>query len=241
MYLSIVIPAFNEARKIHRDLQAASHFLEAQRYSSEVLVVDDGSRDDTRAIVKRNLPKMKSAKVAYRLLDYGENHGKGYAVRYGIERAKGDSIAFVDSGLCVPFSYLEKGLELIENGADFAIASRRVPGTRILEAQPLYRQLGSKAFWLVMRTCMGVPFNDTQCGFKVYRREAAKQIFSRVHTDGFMFDVEALMVATRLGLKGAEFAVEWSNDRDTRYRPVGGTVRNFTELVRIRVRTFQGV
>ena len=237
MYLSLVIPAYNEAAKIERDLEAARQFLESQSYSSEILVVDDGSRDDTRTVADNYGEKNGSEKVRFRILSYSQNRGKGYAVRFGVANAQGQRIAFVDAGLCVPLSYLNRGLEQIEAGNDVAIASRRMAGTKIVTAQPLYRRLGSKVFWLVVQTFMGVRVSDTQCGFKVYSARAAKEIFSRVTTDGFMFDIEALRIATRLGFKQSEFAVEWSNDSDSRYHPFWGTIRNFKELVKIRLRT----
>lgn len=236
MQLTIVIPAYNESRKISRDLDAAVDYLRENQFTSEILVVDDGSKDNTREVVTEYGNRFEDPNIQIRSLSYGGNRGKGYAVRFGMNEAKGDVVAFVDSGLCVPFKFLTAGIEKIRGGADYAIASRRLPGTRIVQQQPLYRRLGSKAFWVVVRTLMGVTASDTQCGFKLYSQSAAKAIFSRVTTDGFMFDIEALMIANRLGLKGAEFAVEWSNDSDTRYRPVGGTVKNLQELINIRVR-----
>jgi len=236
MRLSIVIPAFNEEAKIARDIEAAYEFLSAQPFQSEVLIVNDGSRDKTVQVAEGHFPK--SDKVQFRVLDYGQNRGKGYAVRYGMKEAKGEICAFVDAGLCVPYKYLLSGICEIENGADYAIASRRIAGTKINRTQPMYRKVGSKVFWYVVQWGMGVDVSDTQCGFKLYSAKAAKMIFSRVKTDGFMFDIEALIVAKKLGLKAAEFPIEWSNDGDTRYHPVWGTIRNFKELSRIRIRSF---
>ncbi len=236
MHLSVVIPAYNEAKKIARDIEAVSTYLEAQPYDSEVLFVDDGSQDGTRESIESCFKGLSASRVRFRLLSYGENRGKGYAVRYGIVRAKGKYVGFADSGLCVPFSYIAKALEKLDEGFDFAIASRRVSGTKIARQQPLYRRAGSKVFLHLMRAVMGIRVSDTQCGFKFYTAKAANEIFSQVKTDGFMFDVEALMIAGRLGFKGAEFGVEWSNDSDTRYNPIVGTARNMSEILKIRLR-----
>lgn len=240
MHLSVVIPAFNEAKKISRDLNAAQKFLATQEYDSEVLIVDDGSRDGTAKVVETLIESLSSPKVQFKLLRYEQNRGKGYAVRYGVERAAGDFVAFMDAGTCVPLRYLNVGLGKLMSGADVAIASRKVKDSKIIREQPLYRQAGSKVFWYVVQLGMGVHVSDTQCGFKLYRKEAAKEIFSRVQTDGFMFDIEALIIATKLGLKIEEFGVEWANDSDTRYHPVWGTIRNSKELFRIRMRSLHG-
>lgn len=238
MKLSLIIPAFNEAQKIHLDLDASHKFLMAQNFKSEVLIVNDGSKDDTENIAREWSQKLSNEKVSYKILSYGANRGKGFAIRYGVDHAQGELIAFADSGLCVPFSFLSKGIEEIEQGADYALASRRLKETKIKRQQPLHRKLGSKAFWFVVKGFMGVQVSDTQCGFKIYSQKAAKAIFQRVQTDGFMFDIEALLIAKKLKLKHAEFPVEWSNDSDTRYHPIWGTIKNFKELTAIRLRSF---
>lgn len=238
MNLSIIIPAYNEAGKIERDLLAAETFLQKRPGSAEVLVVDDGSKDETAVVVQKFADKHSTSTLTFRLLNYGHNRGKGFAIKYGMLRAQGDFAAFVDSGLCVPFEYLERGIEKLQMGFDYAVASRRLPGTKIVQAQPLYRRIGSKIFWIGMKIAMGIEVTDTQCGFKVYRRDVAREIFSAVTTDGFMFDIEALLLAKEMQFKGAEFAVQWSNDGDTRYNPFWGTLRNMRELSRIRLKSF---
>lgn len=237
MELSIIIPAYNESAKILRDLEEAKAYLVAQGYEAEVLIVDDGSRDDTAAIVKAALPSLSTPKVKFDLLSYGENRGKGYAVRYGILRARGKKVLFMDAGLCVPLTCIPSGMKTLDDGADVAIGSRRVAGAKIDRAQPVYRQVGSKVFGKVVRGAMGIKVSDTQCGFKLYTADAAKEIFSKVTTEGFMFDIEALLIADKLKMDVREFGVEWSNDTATSYHPLWGTLRNFKELARIRVKT----
>ncbi|MSP19501.1 MAG: glycosyltransferase [Bdellovibrionales bacterium] len=238
MRVSLIIPAFNEAKKIGFDLDAASRYLESRSFDSEVLVINDGSQDDTQRVAEEISKKLSTDKVKFKVLNYGCNRGKGYAIRFGVKQAKGDLIAFADSGLCVPFSFLNQAISQIENGADFAVASRRLKETKIRREQPLYRKVGSKVFWFVVKGLMGVQVSDTQCGFKIYSKKAAQAIFERMKTDGFMFDIEALLIAKKLKLRHAEFAVEWSNDSDTRYHPVWGTLKNFRELSAIRFRSF---
>lgn len=239
MFLSLVVPAFNEAEKIAKDIEKAAEFLASQSYDSELIIVDDGSHDATFARAEVAAGLSTRPNVTIRVVKYGANRGKGYAIRYGMTQALGEVVGFMDSGMCVPLKYIDSALQKINGGADFAIASRRLPGTKIVKPQPLYRQVGSKAFWHVMRVVMGVRATDTQCGFKFYKRDVAQKIFSALVTDGFMFDIEALLVAKKMRLKGAEFPVEWSNDSDTRYRPIVGTIKNFKELARIRYRVLQ--
>ena len=143
---------------------------------------------------------------------------------------------FADAGLCVPYEIATLGLSMLElDMCDVAHGSRRMRGS-VLRAQPLYRRMGSLAYKMVVHTGMGVPrwISDTQCGFKIYRREAARELYADLLTDGFMFDVEIILRALRRNYRILEFPVLWSNDADTRYDPVKGTIRNLKELARIR-------
>lgn len=233
MHLSVILPAFNEAKKIEKDLRDWLTFLGAQRYEAELIVVNDGSRDDTADRV-RAIAKSESS---VRVYGYTKNRGKGYAIRYGIARAQGLFMAFADVGRCVPPTCLAEGLALLEDGWDFAIGSRRAPGAHVAASPAWYRRVGSVLFRRLMQAWLEVRVSDSQCGFKVYRAAAAQSIFAHVATDGYMFDVEALLVAQALGLRGTEFPVEWRADKDSRYRPVTGTLSNFKDLVAIKLRT----
>lgn len=235
MHLTIVIPAYNEAKKIGRDLVAATSYLESKP-PSEILVVDDGSQDSTPSAVEEFIRGYGPSNHTVRVLRYGSNRGKGYAVRFGISQSTGKFVAFVDAGLCAPFSFLDSGIAKLNEGFDFAIASRRLSGARITNLQPHYRRIGSIVFWRLMRSTMGIDVTDTQCGFKIYRGFAARKIYGNLKTDGFMFDIEALRVARRLGYRGTEFPIKWSSDQDSRFRLVSGTWRNFLELTSIRTR-----
>lgn len=228
---SLVIPAFNEEKKIKSDLLAAREFLAAQSFTSEILVIDDGSVDQTTIAASDTWQKFPPCKnVTFRVLRYEDNRGKGYAVKYGVQKSNGETVAFADAGLCVPYKFLQQGMQLLDNGADIAIGSRRHGSAQIVRSQPMYRRLGSKLFWYIVRLLFGVRVSDTQCGFKLYRRAVAHKIFSGLQTSGFMFDIEALAIASQLGLRVEEFPVEWSNDSDSRFHPVWGSFRNFKDL-----------
>jgi len=230
--LSIIIPAYKEANKIKQDIQAAAKFLEAQRIAGEILLVDDGSPDNTVETAKaleKDFPALK-------VLSYSPNRGKGYALRYGISHSKGRNVMFADAGLCVPYDIAAIGLTMLDlRMCDMAIGSRRMRGS-IRREQPLYRRIGSKVYSLVIHTLMGVPLyiSDTQCGFKIYQGNVARCLYASAFTDGFMFDIEIILRALADGYQILEFPVLWSNDADTRFNPLRGTWRLFLELVAIR-------
>ena len=232
--LSIIIPAYKEANKIKQDIQAAAKFLEAQRIAGEILLVDDGSPDNTVETAKaleKDFPALK-------VLSYSPNRGKGYALRYGISHSKGRNVMFADAGLCVPYDIAAIGLTMLDlRMCDMAIGSRRMRGS-IRREQPLYRRIGSKVYSLVIHTLMGVPLyiSDTQCGFKIYQGNVARCLYASAFTDGFMFDIEIILRALADGYQILEFPVLWSNDADTRFNPLRGTWRLFLELVAIRWR-----
>jgi dolichyl-phosphate beta-glucosyltransferase len=236
--LSIVIPAYRESKKIPEDIRAAHTFLRAQKLRGEVIVVDDGSADDTAATARSFVSEFPSLRV----LAYEPNRGKGHALRFGILRAEGRNVMFADAGLCVPYEIAHIGLTMLDlHMCDIAHGSRRMRGS-VKRAQPLYRRMGSQVFGVAVHALMGIPLyiSDTQCGFKIYRREAARQLYGEMFTDGFMFDTEIILRALKAGYRILEFPVLWSNDSDTRYDPVRGTLRNIAELAKIRVGLARG-
>jgi dolichyl-phosphate beta-glucosyltransferase len=214
--LSIVIPAFEESSKIARDVEAAARFLTADYLRGEIIVVDDGSTDDTaQAAEKASVP----AGVQRRVIRYEPHRGKGYAVRTGIGQTVGAYAMFADCGLCIPYGNVTAGLRMIKSGTcDIAHGSRRHVESDILREQPWHRRLASWTFKAVARTIMGVPpeLTDTQCGFKVYRGDVARELYGQCITDGFMFDIEVILRAARKGYRIAEFPVQWACDPDSR-------------------------
>lgn len=233
IFLSVVIPAYNESRKIAADLDQAESYLRAQSYAYEIIVVDDGSTDGTADVVQ----EISTRNSRIRVIRQPHNRGKGAAVRAGMQAARGEFALFADAGTCVPYTNVGRGLDILKNGADMAYGSRAVLQAHIRRRQPLYRRLGSRAFHHIVFHCLGLTdISDTQCGFKLFKRRAYLDIFNNLVTDGFMFDSETFLYAIWRGYSVREFPVEWSNDPDTRFKPFGGSIRNFRELMAIKRR-----
>lgn len=203
MQLSIVIPAYNEAKRLPRTLEAAWAYVQAHGLEAEILVVDDGSKDET-ATVAAGFPGVT-------VLSYGGNRGKGHAVRFGVLRAAGERVLFMDADLATPIEELTKLEVALGSGADYAIGSRPLRESELTVRQPLLRELCGRAFNKIVQLAATPGIEDTQCGFKFLTREAAQAIFSRCQLDGFSFDVEAIFLARRLGLKVAEIPVRWAH------------------------------
>ncbi|GIW10290.1 MAG: glycosyl transferase [Dehalococcoidia bacterium] len=227
--LSIVIPAYNEERRLGPTLRALAAALAERPERSEILVVDDGSRDRTAALVR-------SLRVpGLRLISYRPNRGKGYAVRTGMLSASGAIVGFMDADLSTDLAALDLALRELRAGWDIVIGSRAMAGAQIVVRQPRYRELATRVFNLLQHALAGVRgYADTQCGFKLMTAAAAQAVFSRAQIDGFMFDVELLFLAQRLGLRVREIPVQWRNDPASRLRIVRDTLRMFRDLVRIR-------
>ncbi len=232
--LSIVIPAYNEEQRLPATLDRIAAYAERSAVSiEEILVVDDGSRDGTTALVEAR------AGIT-RLVRNPGNRGKGYAVRNGMLAAKGEWILSTDADLSAPIEELEKLIAAAQReNAVVAIGSRALDRGLVKVHQPLMRELSGRAFNLAMRTVTGLRFKDTQCGFKLFRKDAARNIFSRQIEEGFSFDVEDLMIARALGLRSIEVPVEWSNVEGTKVSLAQG-IKSFADLLRIRSRSARG-
>lgn len=234
MDFSVVIPAFNEAAKIGRDIGAAAAFFTENNLAGEIIVADDGSTDDTAAAAERvELPD-----IVGRTVVRSENHrGKGHAVRSGIRKTCGDFVLFADSGLCVPFGNVLRGLQLIRDGkCDIAHGSRRLPDSVIRQPRSQARRFVSGAFSALIPHAAGVPgdLTDTQCGFKLYRGDIARELYADCFTDGFLFDVEIILRACKKGHVICEFPVEWTSDPDSRLNPLRHGLGMLAELIAIR-------
>ena len=234
MDLSIVIPAFEENRKIARDVREAAVFLTSHKFKSEIIVVDDGSRDNTSETAKNvEIPP----DVKLEVIRYEQHRGKGYAIRTGVSQSNGDYIMFADSGCCVPYESTLGGLDLIKNGdCDIAHGSRKMSGSHIEKAQNFYRRICSKIFhWFVVHD-LKIPseFTDTQCGFKIYKGDVARHLYDTCVTDGFMFDIEVIMRALKEGYKIREFPIDWTCDPDSRLSPSRSSWQILSELLNIR-------
>lgn len=229
--LTVIIPAYNESARIAPTLERVLGYLRAQSYLWELIVVDDGSRDDTVEIVGEQINSAPEA----RLIAYQPNRGKGFAVRTGITAATGQWIVFLDADLSTPPEEIEKALGYLRNGDDMVIGSRALPESQIERRPPLFRQLATAIFDLMKHLFIGLwQYSDTQCGFKAYRQSAVRPLYERAVIDRFMFDVEILYLAERKRLKVREMPVRWADAAGSKVRFLEGAVNMVKDLVRIR-------
>ncbi|HXB62468.1 MAG TPA: dolichyl-phosphate beta-glucosyltransferase [Acidobacteriaceae bacterium] len=233
---SIVIPAFNESARIEAALQEVTTCVERHGWAAEVIVVNDGSRDDTAAIVRRWMEQ----KPYMRLLENPGNRGKGYSVRHGLLQAEGAIVMFTDADLSAPMDEAALLFEAINSGADVAIGSRWLERTRQTIHQPLYRQFFGRCFNLVTRMIMHLPYADTQCGFKAFRRGAAQAIFPLQRIERWGFDPEILFIAQRLKFTVREVPVTWGHDERSRMSYLRDGMRMLEEMVMIRWNALTG-
>ncbi|MEE2657012.1 MAG: glycosyltransferase [Candidatus Latescibacterota bacterium] len=231
MNLSIIIPAFNEERRILYTVDSVTDFLLQRDWSHEILVVDDGSLDRTAEVVEH--AAARSAVLS--CIRSPRNCGKGSAVRIGVGQAQGEVIGFIDADDKTDIISLDVVMNRIEAGSDGVIGDRTLRASDIAVPRRRYRQFGSDQFRRILRAGMGLgDFPDTQCGFKFFQGDVLRDLFRRQKIDGYMFDVEILLLAGKLGLKIDRIPVHWRDDPDSRFNPVSGSIRNFIELLRIR-------
>jgi dolichyl-phosphate beta-glucosyltransferase len=232
--LSIVIPAYNEAHKIARDVEAAAKFLRDQQMTGEIIVSDDGSGDDTVGAARAcAVPPPLTLTV----IGQERNRGKGAAVRAGMAASRGEFVMFADSGVCIPYEQALRGLELLRAGScEIAHASRKRVDSVITNPQPFHRRVLSRVFRTAVDAFLGLPYRltDTQCGFKLYQGELGRTLYAQCLTDGFLFDLEIILRAKKAGARIAEFPVTWSCDPDSRLRPGRTAIRTIVELRRIK-------
>ena len=234
--LSIVIPAFNEECRLEATLDKVDAFIRAADWNAEIIVVDDGSTDGTSRLVTRHMQQ----KPHLRLLQNHINRGKGFSIRRGVEAALGDVILLSDADLSVPMSEAPKLLKAIEHGADIAIGSRGVQAGGACAAAPWHRRLCSAGFKMVVQSVLGLRFEDTQCGFKAFKRKAARLTFSRQRIERWGFDPELLFLAEKNGFKVVEIPVQWAHDENSTISPVRDGMRMFFEVLKIRWNSMTG-
>jgi dolichyl-phosphate beta-glucosyltransferase len=230
--LSIVIPAYNEARRIRQTLHALRDYARARALICELIVVDDGSADSTAAVVEST----DVAPATLVMLRLPRNRGKGAAVREGMLAAGGELLLLCDADQSVPIAELERLLPWLERGFDVVIGSRDLPDSRLDPPQPLLRRLMAWVFRAVRRRLLLPAIRDTQCGFKLFRRAAAREVFASAREDGWLFDCEILALAQARGYCIREVGVTWRDVPASRVRPLREAVRALCGLVRIRRR-----
>jgi len=237
--LSIVVPAFNESARIVSSLHRIRQFVLDQQLDSEILVVNDGSTDATVQAVRSQIPAFQST-ATLRILENPGNRGKGYSVRHGVLQSTGAQVLFSDADLSCPIEDYCKLAHHLANGAAIAFGSRALRQSEVRIHQPKAREYSGRVFNFLVRVATALPFHDTQCGFKLFTREAADAVFSRQTIEGFGFDVEILYIARKLGFRMAEVPVVWENAEGTRVGFTSG-MRAFLDVLRVRRQDLKGV
>ena len=231
LHLSVVIPAYREEERLKQSLPRILDYLQARPQTWEVVVVDDGSPDQTSEVAKRIL-----ADHRHTVLRNEPNAGKGASIRRGMLASRGQFVLFSDADLSTPIEDLERLWPEVEAGADIVFGSRALPGSELIVRQPFFREMGGRAFNLLARALVLPGIRDTQCGFKLFTRRAVDLIFPHQTMDGFVFDVELLAIAREAGLTLREVPVRWADSEVSTLRPLADGAKTFADLLRVRRR-----
>ena len=231
MKLSLVVPAYDESARISDSLRAMGSYLADQPYDAEIVVVDDGSRDGTAGVVREIA---SGVSVPLRVLRYARNRGKGAALKVGFAAAIGDVILFSDADLSTPIEEIAPLLARIEDGADLVIGSRHMRGSAVEQRQPWYRTAMGSVFTLIVRATIA-DVSDATCGFKAYRAEVGRDLFSRLRVYDWSFDAELLYLARRAGYRLDEVPVRWADRAGTRVRLLRDSASSLVGIARILV------
>jgi dolichyl-phosphate beta-glucosyltransferase len=235
--LSVVIPAYNEAKRLPATLESLRAFLDRDGRPSEVIVVDDGSTDGTSDVVR----SMERADERIRLIRLPQNRGKGYAVRTGVVNAAGRLVLFADADGATPFEELLRLEGHLTGVSPIVIGSRAMRDRATKVEARIYRRVAGRIFHAVVRLYAIRGFTDTQCGFKLFTSEAAHDLFSRMRMAGYSFDVEVLLMATRSGYQVAEVPVNWTHQPGSKVRVVRDGLRMAFDVMRIRTNALRGM
>ena len=236
MNYSFIIPAYNESERLRVSLPKVLDYIHQRRLQAEVIVVNDGSTDNTAEVVRQFAAQNREI----HLLANPGNRGKGYSVRNGIMHGTGDVLLFTDADLSSPIYEADKLFNAIAEGADIAIGSRWLQAELQTERQPLHRQVYGRLFNLGLRIVLGLTYRDTQCGFKAFTRTAAKTVFSRQRVERWGFDPELLFLANKLGLRTVEVPVEWAHDHASRINPLRDGLNMGVEILAVRWNDIRG-
>ena len=229
VYLSLIIPAFNEEMRIAGSLDRILKFLKGRPYTFEIIIIDDGSKDRTVELVKNRFGQHSEVRI-----NQQQNLGKGKAVQQGMLLANGKYLFFSDADLSVPIETLSLFLSHLEKDSDIAIGTRQKAGATIEIHQPLFREFLGKVYTKLTNWILGLRFSDFTCGFKGFRKEAAKDLFSRQQLSNWSFDAEILYLAHLKGYKVSEISVHWRNDEQTKVRLWRDIISSFFGLLQIR-------
>ena len=227
--LSVVIPAYKEEKRLLKSLSAIKKYQMSHDFAIETIVVVDGSPDQTGETARKYQPELKNLKV----IDRKENKGKGYTVKEGMLLAKGKYVLFTDADNSTPFEQVDKLLKYIDM-YEVVIGSRYCKGGKLAHPQPLSRIIGSRGLNAVIQLLAVRGIKDTQCGFKLFRREAAQEIFKRQTFDRFSFDIEVLAIARKLGYKTKEVGITWYDDPHSTVNPIKDGLRMLSDSLQVR-------
>jgi len=233
---SIIIPAYNESERLSTSLPRVLDYIHWRQYQAEVIVVNDGSVDDTAEVVRR----FAATNPEVRLLENPGNRGKGYSVRNGMLHGHGDVLLFTDADLSSPIGEADKLFRAIAEGGDIAIGSRWLQAELQTERQPWYRQLYGRLFNLGLKITLGLRYRDTQCGFKAFTRTAARTLFPRQQVERWGFDPELLYLAGKFKLRTVEVPVQWAHDHRSRINPVRDGLHMGVEMLKVRWNDLRG-
>lgn len=237
--ISVIVPAYNESARLPATLEKLQAYFTPRGERVEVLVVDDGSRDETPTLVEWFAAKPFRAGLQFRLLCNPGNRGKGYSVRHGMLKARGALRLFTDADLSAPIEEIEKLKAALDQGDDIAIGSR-ARSELIRAHQSPFRETAGRFFNLLVKMLLGLRFHDTQCGFKLFRAHAAEQIFSRQTIERWGFDPELLFLARIQGLRVAEVPVVWAHAEGAKINMITDSARMFLDVVLIRWNSWTG-
>ncbi len=237
VYLSIVIPVYNEAQRISPTLDKLIAYLSGQTWSREIVLVDDGSSDGGIALAQRKLDGLEDC----RIISYGTNRGKGYALKQGMVASRGRFVLFTDADLSTPIDELDKILPWFDQGFDIVQGSRKMPGAAVERHQPWLRENMGKVFTALSNLIARVDVRDVTCGFKCYRGEVAHDLYARQKLFDWSFDAEIIYIARRSHYKLKEVPVRWYDERGTKVHLIKDSVRSFLGLLTIRWNGFRGL
>lgn len=248
-FLSVVIPTYNESGRIANTVEQIAHYLDERGLSAEILVVDDGSRDDT----VKEAQNSRHGRAVLRVLPNALNRGKGFAIKCGVREATGQVVLFTDVDLAVPPREFDKFLPAISRGADVVIGSRRLGGSplrrwipglnyssSIKVHQPLRRELLGEVYQSFVRLFLGLNVKDTNCGFKCFRADVAKRIFAQMTVERWGFDAEILLLAKRYGCRVEELEVEWHDGGTSKVNMFTAPFSSLAEVFRIKANDLRG-
>jgi glycosyltransferase involved in cell wall biosynthesis len=234
VFLSVIVPAYNEEHRLPDSLRQIVGYLGKQEYTSEVIVIDDGSEDRTAQVVEEMMAELPPLSLLR-----SEHQGKGHAVKRGMLAGRGEYLFICDADLSMPIEELNKFLPPALAGYDVAIASREAPGARRYD-EPSYRHFMGRVFNWIVRLFAVRGFQDTQCGFKCFRREAAREVFNYQTMDGWGFDVEVLFIAQKRGYVIVEVPINWYYSANSRIHPIRDSIGMFREVIKIRLNDWRG-